>query len=206
MVGKTKVIKMGTDRISNDKSASIRQPDWHRHLDVKRPTLSCDLRRVVRSQSAVCRQYVQVTSPNRTSEQSSGRRTRRSAVAHGHLRHGDTSTTIRSRAQQASFCVADDQRASVWLERKGRHPTRMSARLQEEISSLTTPIASYQGEAACRWKRQRPASPVGLTCSAGSRGSSQNRQCSIRRSRSRSCWHKARYPARRPCLRPGREK
>ena len=29
--------------ISNDKSASIRQPHWHRHLDVKRPTLTCDL-------------------------------------------------------------------------------------------------------------------------------------------------------------------
>src|ERR1700693_3013411 len=30
------------------------------HLDVKRPTLSCDLRRVVRSQSAVCRQPVKL--------------------------------------------------------------------------------------------------------------------------------------------------
>ena len=31
-------------------------------MDVKRPTLSCDLRRVVRSQSAVCRLTVQVDS------------------------------------------------------------------------------------------------------------------------------------------------
>jgi len=30
------------------------------HLDEKRPTLTCDLRRVVRSQSAVCRLFAQV--------------------------------------------------------------------------------------------------------------------------------------------------
>jgi hypothetical protein len=42
------------------KSASIRQPHWHRDLDVKRPTLSCDSRRVVRSQSAVYRLFAQV--------------------------------------------------------------------------------------------------------------------------------------------------
>ena len=42
------------------KSPSIRQPHWHRHLDVKRPTLTCDLRRVVRSQSAVWRQPVKL--------------------------------------------------------------------------------------------------------------------------------------------------
>ena len=33
----------GLWEITLDKSASIRQPHWHRHLDVKRPTLTCDL-------------------------------------------------------------------------------------------------------------------------------------------------------------------
>jgi len=47
--------------------ASIRQPHWHRHLAVKRPTLSCDARRVVRSQSAVGRVFH--TSSNKTSGQ-----------------------------------------------------------------------------------------------------------------------------------------
>src|ERR1039457_2280690 len=41
-------------------SASIRQPHWHRHLDGKRPTLSRDLRRVVCSESAVCRLFAEV--------------------------------------------------------------------------------------------------------------------------------------------------
>jgi hypothetical protein len=50
----------GIGEITPRKSASIRQPHWHRHLDVKRPTLSCDLRRVVRSQSAVWRQPVKL--------------------------------------------------------------------------------------------------------------------------------------------------
>ena len=57
----------------NFKCVQCREPDSARitrdseviHLDEKRPTLSCDLRRVVCSQSAVCRQpvkldYVQV--------------------------------------------------------------------------------------------------------------------------------------------------
>src|ERR1019366_5531742 len=55
-------VQTGMWEITNDKSASIRQPHWHRHLDVKRPTLSCDLRRVVCSQSAVCRLYDRVDS------------------------------------------------------------------------------------------------------------------------------------------------
>jgi hypothetical protein len=33
----------GIGEITPRKSASIRQPHWHRHLDVKRPTLTCDL-------------------------------------------------------------------------------------------------------------------------------------------------------------------
>jgi DNA-binding response OmpR family regulator len=55
-----------------------KHPDWHHHLDVKRPTLSCDLRRVVRPQSAVCRLLAQVslTTSLTGSGQSSGRRTR----------------------------------------------------------------------------------------------------------------------------------
>jgi len=36
------------------------KPHWHRHFDVKRPTLTCDSRRVVRSQSAVWRLFAQV--------------------------------------------------------------------------------------------------------------------------------------------------
>src|SRR5664280_1479905 len=59
-VGCRAAIQVGNMRIGTEKLASIRQPHWHRHLDVKRPTLSCDLRRVVRSQSAVCRLFAQV--------------------------------------------------------------------------------------------------------------------------------------------------
>jgi hypothetical protein len=66
-------------------------------MDVKRPTLFCDLRRVVCSQSAVWRLLAQVsltTSQNRTSGQSPGRRTRRSAVAQDYLRDGGFTTVI----------------------------------------------------------------------------------------------------------------
>ena len=31
----------GHTPISNEMSASVRQPHWHRHLDVKRPLLPC---------------------------------------------------------------------------------------------------------------------------------------------------------------------
>src|SRR5271157_4484083 len=51
--------------------ASIRQPHWHRHLAVKRPTLSCDARRVVRSQSAVCRLHAHVISVSGVSQEKS---------------------------------------------------------------------------------------------------------------------------------------
>src|ERR1035441_7953393 len=87
----------------NFKCVQCREPDSARitrdseviHLDEKRPTLSCDLRRVVCSQSAVWRQHVQVTSRNKSSGQSSGRRTSRSAIAQDYLRHLDfTSTTL----------------------------------------------------------------------------------------------------------------
>ena len=51
-------LQIGMLEITPGMLASIRQPDWQRHLDVKRPTLSCDFRRVVRSQSVVWRQPV----------------------------------------------------------------------------------------------------------------------------------------------------
>src|SRR5271166_2028694 len=70
------------------KSVQCREPDSARiardseviHLDEKRPTLSCDLRRVVSSQSAVCRQPVKLAYFRVADDPLTG------SKAHGHCR------------------------------------------------------------------------------------------------------------------------
>jgi hypothetical protein len=52
------------DEISDSKSASIRQPHWHRHLDVKRPSRAFEELRQVAGTRTERRLYVQVAANN----------------------------------------------------------------------------------------------------------------------------------------------
>ena len=70
--------KLAARWIGTDKPASIPQPHWRPHLDVKRPTRAFEEIHQVAATRTERRQHVQVTSPKKTSGQSSGRQTRRS--------------------------------------------------------------------------------------------------------------------------------
>ena len=106
-VRRTSASKTAWPEITPDESASIRQPHWHRRLDVKRPNHGCGATNgAAWFTSVVRRLYDRVdsgthgysrylcgeTPQKRTSRQSSERRTRRSAVAQDYLRDGDFTT------------------------------------------------------------------------------------------------------------------